>query len=59
MNNEPKITGKQVWNDCVTLARDLGLYIVELGRRLADAIRSAAEKNEPQDDPTVARTETA
>ena len=32
MTDDKKITGKQVLDDCVTLAKDLGLYIAEIGR---------------------------
>lgn len=46
MTDEQKITGKKVIDDCVILARDLGLYIAELSRRVYSSIKSALDKNE-------------
>lgn len=41
----PRVTGKQVLNDAVTLAKDTGSYIFELGKRVFFAVKNAIEKN--------------
>ena len=41
MTDDKKITGKQVLDDCVTLAKDLGLYIAELSRRIYETLKTA------------------
>ncbi len=44
MNDEkPCVTGKQVLADAVTLAKDTGSYIFQLGKRIFRAIKNALD----------------
>lgn len=53
MTDDNKVTGKQVLEDCVTLAKDLGLYIVDLSRRIYQTLKNAF-KSEDKDTPANA-----
>lgn len=52
-----KVTGKKIIADCVTLAKDLGVYIADIGKLLYTKIKKAldsADKEKKEEKPTVA-----
>lgn len=47
---ENKVTGKKLLEDCAVLARDLGVFVVDVSRRAYAAIKNAfADKKERSD----------
>ena len=42
-----EVTGKQVLGDCVTLAKDLCVYVVDLGKRAYEYIGKVLKKDKP------------
>ncbi len=51
----PRVTGKQVLNDALTLAKDTGTFIFDLGRLAVYKIKCALEKEKSskQSEPPV------
>lgn len=49
---ENKVTGKKLLEDCAILARDLGVFVVDVSKRAYAAIKNAlADKKDKADAP--------
>ncbi|MDE6401946.1 MAG: hypothetical protein K2L54_04960 [Clostridiales bacterium] len=51
---KPRVTGKQVLQDAATLAKDTGIYLLDLGKRIYNAVKSALEDDGKTDKPELA-----
>ncbi len=45
-----KVTGKKIIADCVTLAKDLGVYIADIGKRLFTKLKTALDSDKEKKD---------
>lgn len=49
---KPRVTGKQVLQDAATLAKDTGIYLLDLGKRVYYAVKTAlSDKDKESDTP--------
>ena len=43
---KPRVTGKQVLLDAATLAKDTGIFLIDLGKRVYNAVKTALAEDQ-------------
>ena len=52
---KPRVTGKQVLLDAATLAKDTGIFLIDLGKRVYNAVKTALADDGKTDKPEAVK----